>query len=73
MLTLDLVRITDTYGHVTGEKGRVTYQALTEDEWDSLMNMHSGYSYIGRDFNVNILGQVQIPSINPEEGGVANA
>lgn len=47
MLTLDLVRITDTYGHVTGEKGR--------------------------DFDVKILGQVQIPSINPEEGGVANA
>lgn len=73
MLTLDLVRVTDTYGHVTGEKGKVIYQALTDDEWDNLMNMHSGYSYIGRDFDINILGQVQIPSIDNEEDGVANA
>lgn len=67
MLTLDLVRITDTYGHVTGEKGKVTYQALTDDEWDNLMNMQSGYSYIGRDFNIDILGQVQIPSVGDDD------
>ena len=31
-MILNLVRVTDTSGKVTGTKGKVTYQALTDDE-----------------------------------------
>lgn len=64
---LDLVKIIDMDGYVTGEKGKVTYQALTDDEFDNLMTMHSDYSYINRAFEVKIIGKVQIPSINIDE------
>lgn len=76
MRTLDLVKITDTSGRVTGVKDGVTYQALTDDELDRLYDLQSDYSYISRDFDVEFLGKVQIPSIGDgedEEDGVANA
>lgn len=63
MRTLHLVKITDTLGGVTGERGKVTYQALTEEELDNLHFMQSDYSYIGRDFKVETLGDVQILSL----------
>jgi hypothetical protein len=62
MKTLDLVRITDTHGHLTGKAGSVTYQALTEDEYDNLSVMQSGYSHIGKDFAFEYVEEVQIPS-----------
>ena len=62
-MILNLVRVTDTSGKVTGTKGKVTYQALTDDEEDDLLVMESDYSYIGRDFKVEMLGDVEIPSI----------
>lgn len=67
MFTLDLVKITDTSGMVTGEKGKVTYQVLTDDEFDNLSCIESGYSYIGRDFKVELIGEVEIPSIDFSE------
>lgn len=62
MKELDLVRITDTSGEVTGTKGGVTYQALTDDEFDNLSTMEGDYSMIGREFRFERLGKVQIPS-----------
>jgi hypothetical protein len=67
MITLNLVKVTDTSGGVTGVKGKVTYQALTDKEEDNLLTMEGGYSHIGRDFTVEMLGAVQIPSIGEEE------
>ncbi len=63
MITLDLVKIVDTSGRVTGIKDKITYQALTEKELDNLYTMEGDYSYIGRDFKVERLGEVEIPSI----------
>lgn len=63
MLILNLVKITDTSGKVTGEVGKVTYQALTDKEEDNLLIMESDYTYIGREFKVEMLGDVQIPSV----------
>jgi hypothetical protein len=63
MLLLNLVKITDTSGMTTGQKGGVTYQALTEDELDDLSVMQGGYSHIGRDFDYEELGEVQVPSV----------
>lgn len=64
MLTLELVKITDVYGKVTGEVGKVIYQALTDDELDNLYCLESGYSYIGRDIKVENIAEVQIPSVD---------
>lgn len=62
-----LVKITDTSGCVTGLKGGVTYQGLTEKELDNLSIMQGGYSHIGRDFEYEELGEVQVPSIFEED------
>jgi hypothetical protein len=67
MITLNLLKITDTLGKVTGEVGKVTYQALTDDEENDLLCMESDYTYIGIDFKVEMLGDVQIPSIGEED------
>lgn len=69
MLALRLVRITDTSGAVTGTPGKVTYQALTDKEEDNLLQMESDYSWIGRDFKVEMLGEVQVPSMSTDEEG----
>ncbi len=63
MITLNLVKVTDTSGKVTGTVGKIIYQALTDDEEDDLLCMEGDYSYIGYDFKVEMLGDVQIPSI----------
>ena len=65
MVVLDLVKITDTSGKTTGKINKVTYQALTDDEFDNLATMESDYSYIGWNFKMEFLGQVQIPSLEP--------
>ena len=62
MPQLNLIKITDTSGKTTGTIGQVTYQALTDKEEDNLLTTESDYSYIGRDFVVEILGDVNIPS-----------
>lgn len=67
MKTLDLVKITDTSGKVTGTPGQVTYQALTDDELDVLYMMESGYSYFFQAFTVERLGEVQVPSFPEQE------
>ncbi len=59
---LDLVRITDTSGKITGTAGKVTYQALTDDEYDNLATMQGDYSHIGWDFEFARVGEVEIPS-----------
>ena len=66
MKELNLVKITDVSGNVTGKKDGVTYQALTEKELDNLLDMESSYSYIGYDFKVEMLGDISVPSY-PEE------
>jgi hypothetical protein len=66
MKTLNLVKIIDTSGKNTGIKGNIIYQALTDDEEDNLVNLESDYSYIGRDFQVELIGNVQIPSFAEE-------
>jgi hypothetical protein len=66
VITLNLVRITDTSGELTGTKGEVTYQALTDKEEDNLLQMEGDYSRIGKDFKVEYLGPVQIPAVDPE-------
>jgi hypothetical protein len=67
VLTLDLVRITDTSGRVTGIKNGVTYQALTYDELDRLYDLQADYTYISREFDVELIGKVQIPSIGNDD------
>ncbi len=66
-MELDLVRITDTSGKNTGTVGNVTYQALTDDEFDDLVTVESDYSYIGRDFKVELIGKVFVPSLSKDE------
>jgi len=67
MKELNLVKITDTLGKVTGEKGKITYQALDDKQLDNLLVMESGYSWIGYDFKVEMLGNVVIPGEDLEE------
>ncbi len=66
-MTLNLVKITDTSGKNTGTKGKVTYQALTDKEEGSLYVYEGGASYIGYDFEVEMLGEVYIPSLDKGE------
>ena len=67
MIILNLVKITDTSGQTTGEKNKITYQALTDKEENNIIQLQGDYSYIGRDFEVERLGEVQILSWNDEE------
>jgi hypothetical protein len=67
MLILKLVKVMDTSGKNTGTKDKVIYQALTEKEEDNLINLQGDYSYIERDFEVELLGEVQIPSLGVED------
>lgn len=67
MIKLDLFKITDTSGKVTGEVGKVTYQALTDKEGDNLISLQGDYSYIGYDFEAEFLGVVEIPSMGDNE------
>lgn len=62
MKKFNLVKITDTNGTITGVKGKISYQALTDDEENNLLTMESGYSYISKDFKVENLGEVSVPS-----------
>lgn len=67
MISLRLVKIIDTSGKTTGKVNGILYQALTEKEEDNLLQLEGDYSYIGRDFQVEMLGEVQIPSMKGEE------
>lgn len=66
-MKLDLVKIVDTHGHVTGIPGKITYQALTNDEFDNLSCLESDYSMIGREFHFERLGEVEIPSLEIDD------
>lgn len=66
MIELELVKIIDINGKVTGEKNKITYQALTDDELDNLYQLESDYTYIGYNFKVERIGIVEIPSLNNE-------
>jgi hypothetical protein len=72
MRELELVKITDTSGKNTGNKDKVIYQALTDDELDNLIDLQGGYSYIGWDFKIEMLGKVQIPSFSEENDATNN-
>lgn len=67
MIVLNLVRIVDTSGKNTGDKGKVTYQALTDKEEDNLSTWQGDASYIGWNFEYERLGDVQVPSVNVED------
>jgi hypothetical protein len=66
-MNLNLLKITDTSGKSTGTVGKIVFQALTDDEFDSLMVLESDASYIGRDFKVEVLGEVYVSSLSKEE------
>lgn len=66
-MTLNLVKITDISGKVTDTVGKVTYQALTDKELYNLYMVESDYSYIGREFKVESLGEVYIPSFDKDD------
>lgn len=53
MSTLNLIKITD-------KDGIIVYQGVSDNELDSIYCTQSDYSYIGRDFDVEKLGEVNI-------------
>lgn len=67
MKTLILVKITRLGRKWEETRGQIDYQALTEQELDSLYDLEGSYSYIEFDIKVEKLGQVLIPSISEDE------
>lgn len=53
MRILNLIKITD-------KDGTIIYQGVSDDELESIYNTQAGYSYIGRNFEVEELGEVNI-------------
>lgn len=52
MVVLDLIKITD--------KDKITYQGLNDKQYDNLLTLESDYSYIGLDFKMDKIGEVQV-------------
>jgi hypothetical protein len=57
-----LVKITDISGWTDPRTGGVTYQYLTPDEYDDLINLQADYTHIRRDFKIEELGELIIPA-----------
>lgn len=59
-MILNLVKITDKSGKNIGPKGKITYQAISDDDLDNLLVMESDYSNIGQDFKVELIDKVYV-------------
>ncbi len=59
-MELDLVKITRTGPKWEENCPKVEYQVYCEEEMDGVTHTQGEYSYIGRDFDIEDLGKIEI-------------